>query len=345
MFDDQSFLRKTRYQRRQEQSRADRLTRAIRLLELQNGFPGAQVWMRDRMDEVEQGRTAEASYFGTKARAELVFKLFEIRAKAFVELVSSIHLQNAFMVVLENAAREAWREYAGGYIEFLQPASDEAYSVMKAIHKMMHRWIGEGYRRLELRGKSDTEVNTGLPSSKEAMGMTSRVGEPATLIQERTGNATDRRAVELESENGSATPGASDSPQGVTKEAIDSQEVRQDVATWEEIAISFFSEHAIQITVGDEVEIRQYSEVGMADMRTGNPTGAWKILRVLAEGQGVISEPSSAIRQWEKIEKRIQEVRKWLRKRFSIATDPVPFVKNVGYKARFRINCGPSYDR
>ena len=53
---------------------------AIKLFELQPGFPGAQVWMRDRMSKLWQAASAECREFGSKARAKFALTQYDIRA-------------------------------------------------------------------------------------------------------------------------------------------------------------------------------------------------------------------------------------------------------------------------
>jgi hypothetical protein len=48
-------------------------------------------------------------------------------------------------------------------------------------------------------------------------------------------------------------------------------------------------------------------------------------------------------RAWSIVEKRIQEIRRALRKHFRISSDPIPFIPGTGYKAAFKISCSPSF--
>jgi hypothetical protein len=114
-------------------------------------------------------------------------------------------------------------------------------------------------------------------------------------------------------------------------------------ATWNTIEILFLSDERVQIRNGTHSETLNYAEFGFMDGRTENPNQAWEILRALAEQGGAINE-AKAGSSWPKVEKRIQEIRKVLRKRFGISADPIPFVSGVGYKACFKINCGPSFN-
>jgi len=76
----------------------------------------------------------------------------------------------------------------------------------------------------------------------------------------------------------------------------------------------------------------------------GGPVAPYlETLRALAEQGGTI-QVARAGSSWPKVEKRIQEIRKVLQKRFGLSADPIPFLSGVGYKACFKINCGPSFN-
>jgi hypothetical protein len=119
------------------------------------------------------------------------------------------------------------------------------------------------------------------------------------------------------------------------------------VAGWQGVEISFLSEERVQIRCGTNTETRNYGELGFADLRgkrgRPKPNLAWVTLRAMAQQNGMIRDGAKAGATWLKVEKRIQEIRKVLRKHFSITSDPVPFVKGTGYQACFKIGCGPSF--
>jgi len=64
---------------------------------------------------------------------------------------------------------------------------------------------------------------------------------------------------------------------------------------------------------------------------------------VLAAESGIIRDAAKTGGKWPDVEKRIQEIRKVLRKHFQISADPIPFVEGTGYQARFKISCSPSF--
>ncbi len=112
--------------------------------------------------------------------------------------------------------------------------------------------------------------------------------------------------------------------------------------SWSDIQIWFLSEHRVQISVCGSIETRNYAEWGFEDRRNGKPRAAWKTLSELASGNGVLQTAEDG--KWARIEKRVEEIRKLLRRCFSIEQDPIPFVKGTGYQARFTIGLKPSYD-
>ena len=115
-------------------------------------------------------------------------------------------------------------------------------------------------------------------------------------------------------------------------------------AGWEAVEILFLSDDRVQIWSGGKTETRNYADFGFADRRDGKPNQAWLTLRVLAQERGMIRDGAKTGREWPKVEKRIQEIRKLLRKHFAIAADPLPFVEGTGYCARFQIRCAPSFE-
>ena len=123
---------------------------------------------------------------------------------------------------------------------------------------------------------------------------------------------------------------------------------KEDPAIWDAIEISFTSDHRVQIHNGKNDGIGggvfNYSDLGFEDRRTGNPNRAWRTLKLLAQNRGVIRDGAATGEEWTKVEKRIQGIRKVLRKHFGASTDPLQFIEGTGYQALFRINCRPSFD-
>ncbi len=113
---------------------------------------------------------------------------------------------------------------------------------------------------------------------------------------------------------------------------------------WKDVEITFLSDERVQIRNGNQTETQNYAEWGFADRRTGKPNQAWVTLRAMAELNGIIRDGARAGAAWPKVEKRIQEIRKVLRKHFGIAADPIPFIEGTGYQSRLKkIGCSPSF--
>ncbi len=119
---------------------------------------------------------------------------------------------------------------------------------------------------------------------------------------------------------------------------------------WEDLEIRFLSDLRVQITVGDQTETRNYAEMGFASEKNQKPVLAWTTLRKLAEAEGVMRIAGDS-QQWAKVEKRMQELRRKLKRLFNLIDEPLPFTKKTrpqqdvfGYRARFNIRCGPSYE-
>ncbi len=115
--------------------------------------------------------------------------------------------------------------------------------------------------------------------------------------------------------------------------------------TWEDIEIRFLSGERVQVTVMGEQGTWNYGEFGFADGRVGKPNKAWLTLELLAQSEGTIQNRVALGRDRSKIEKRMQEIRRVLKKRFGIMDDPLPLVEGTGYRARFKITCSASYHR
>jgi len=116
----------------------------------------------------------------------------------------------------------------------------------------------------------------------------------------------------------------------------------QSARNWKSIEVSFLSDERVEIVNGSNTETRNYHELGFVDRRNGKPSRAWLVLRALAESGGSIRDGAKLGAAWPKVEKRIQEIRKVLRKHFGIAADPIPYVEGTGYQAGFKIGCSPS---
>jgi len=119
-------------------------------------------------------------------------------------------------------------------------------------------------------------------------------------------------------------------------------------AKWEDVCLVLTSEERVQITVGEEIETRNFADMGFGDNRSKgkNAVEAWHLLQSLAANCGKIEKPERFNAQgWPRIEKQVQTIRTRLRAVFRIPDDPFkPFRHRRIYEARFRIMRGGSYN-
>jgi hypothetical protein len=129
--------------------------------------------------------------------------------------------------------------------------------------------------------------------------------------------------------------------------ANDARVLKANAMKWDSIEISFLGDFRVQIRSGKSLESFNYAELGFADGRAKGdktvPKRAWIILRIMAERKGTIRNATGLGVPWPKVERGMQEIRKAFRGHFGISADPVPFIEGTGYRAAFKISCGPSY--
>jgi hypothetical protein len=115
---------------------------------------------------------------------------------------------------------------------------------------------------------------------------------------------------------------------------------------WEEIEITFLNEFSFQARrAGKLDEVRNYAVLGFEDGRTKKPTKAWEVLLDFAEGNGTIKQGGRTQVEFDKLRKRMQEIRNALKRHFCMTADPIEYVEDVGYQSRFKIKRGPSFHR
>jgi len=106
-------------------------------------------------------------------------------------------------------------------------------------------------------------------------------------------------------------------------------------ANWSDLSIIFKDGHTASVAVGDVLEIRNYTQMGMVDARTGNPTKQWDLLRRFAEGNGVVTWQNS--RSKDKHRKRKSLLAKNLREVFGIEGDPFILGADGSWQVRFTL--------
>ncbi len=108
-------------------------------------------------------------------------------------------------------------------------------------------------------------------------------------------------------------------------------------ADWGDVVIEIVSDIAAKITVSSTTKSYTAFEMGLKDKRTPDePTKQWKLLVLLAQNQGELKWTSK--RTATGAQKRVQELRRSLRRFFGIPGPPISnYSKKTGYQTLFRI--------
>jgi len=61
-------------------------------------------------------------------------------------------------------------------------------------------------------------------------------------------------------------------------------------ATWSDVSILFKDAHTISAAAGGDAHVLNYTQLGMVDRKTGNPTKQWELLHRFAQGNGRIDD-------------------------------------------------------
>jgi hypothetical protein len=187
-----------------------------------------------------------------------------------------------------------------------------------------------------------TEVQAGRMEGPRALSHLQRVLDSLLIYNEHSDRIRDNLWQELKRSKEYATL-IHDLAEAEKHPSRPPQSSGAGAATWDAIEISFLSDERVQIRNGTDIETRNYAELGFEDSRTGKPNQAWVTLRQLAVERGIIGPATTTRFAWPKVEKRIQEIRKVLRRHFGISSDPVPYVEGTGYQACFKIGVSPSF--
>ena len=107
-------------------------------------------------------------------------------------------------------------------------------------------------------------------------------------------------------------------------------------ATWEEVSIQFRDGHTVSAKVRDAKGVFNYTEMGMVDRKSGNPTVQWQLLRAFADGHGLLDWLSRGADR--KNQKRREKLARNLRAFFRIEGDPFTVIEGGrGWQTRFAI--------
>ncbi len=107
-------------------------------------------------------------------------------------------------------------------------------------------------------------------------------------------------------------------------------------SSWENVSVRFVDGHKVAVRVKSERGIFNYTQMGMASAKNGEPTVQWKLLQDFAEERGVITWRSP--KADPNLKRRKSSLASNLYDFFRIKGDPFIYDENAkGWRARFTI--------
>ena len=108
-------------------------------------------------------------------------------------------------------------------------------------------------------------------------------------------------------------------------------------AEWTDVQIRFLDGHKVSVRVKENRGVFNYTQMGMANERNGEPTYQWDLLRSLADERGILTWESEHADR--KLKKRKQLLGDKLKAFFGLDGDPFNLTKDrKGWKSRFMIS-------
>ena len=105
---------------------------------------------------------------------------------------------------------------------------------------------------------------------------------------------------------------------------------------WSGITIKFIDGHTVSIRTTKSHGQYNYTQMGMANTRNGNPTIPWELFRAFAESRGEIDWQSQHASF--KVKDQKPRLSKKLREFFRLTDDPIEYLKEEGcYRCLFTI--------
>ena len=108
-------------------------------------------------------------------------------------------------------------------------------------------------------------------------------------------------------------------------------------SSWSDVSIRFIDGHTISIQMNSERRVCNYTQMGMANRKNGDPTKQWKLLEGFANSRGEIDWYGTHAAL--SVKKQKQELSKRLRAFFGLDDDPIEWVKDTRsyYRCKFTI--------
>ena len=108
-------------------------------------------------------------------------------------------------------------------------------------------------------------------------------------------------------------------------------------ATWRDVSIRFKDGHTVSVKVKTAGSVFNYTQMGMANKKNGNPTVQWELLKVFADERGVLDWSSNKAHR--RNQKRRELLAANLRDFFRIEGDPFRLTDDgKGWQALFLIS-------
>jgi hypothetical protein len=106
--------------------------------------------------------------------------------------------------------------------------------------------------------------------------------------------------------------------------------------TWGDVSICFKDGHTVSIKAKSAGGVFNFTQMGMANKKNGNPTIQWKLLEAFANSRGEIDWKNSHAHS--NLKKQKQELANCLKEFFKLKDDPIEWDKgSKAYRCRFRI--------
>ena len=108
-------------------------------------------------------------------------------------------------------------------------------------------------------------------------------------------------------------------------------------AAWKELTMRFLDGHTVSVEARGVTGVFNYTQMGMVDPRSGDPTVQWELLRDFADDHGALYWGSGAARR--RLRKRREKLARRLRAFFRIGGDPFRLTDDRrGWRTRFAIS-------
>jgi hypothetical protein len=144
--DSRLILKLSRSNQRRIAQRYRQILKSLRKFEAIPEFCRIVATMRSEVNTLQEAMP-QAQSVDLEWRANFALTALDIRANAFLHMVSTLDMQNALIVMLGEFGRVAWQEYIGNPLPpgAIQPEGSRSEHVYQTIWKRTHYWVTKGY--------------------------------------------------------------------------------------------------------------------------------------------------------------------------------------------------------